>query len=547
MRKSKYVNSEMSSSPTGIESRNSGSDRRDDEWQQQRPRGQRGGSSPALKASEPSCTVEVPNSYAQGAKKWVENHWRGSQIKAHLDGWTDKSRETSRVLLRGAAAKKCARVLLTKVQKWSEQRKSSGAPKGTYKAASARTIRSLPMSTAKDALLMAKSGTPIKFHPLKKSSDESKFEFTLSGGSDEEMSAVFETAAVLADQMSRTIELPASCAGAAISRTAKDYQEQMGCKVDIGRTRYAKGDTIHYVYVLTDDPDELECVFDTLRHFATEVESENAELVRLYQTGKTVTLPWSVLKGNRWKARYTTHKFLPRDVLEKDRPKEGWVFVSFPDTTEGAACLKKARDLTKRHLKEAKSEGGAAAAEPKADVSAEDWYAARDRKAAQKGGGAKAPPSKKSFKSGGGFDGLEVDPERMDAVVVPKASKKAKSKGKGPRRMDFNYTVGSVQEETAADRLAAKREAELKKHLNEKAREEIIAEFTAKATTAGPNGAAWSKAAAMAPVVEKEVHDTLPVPRSFEKPARTASTESVEDWELAADDEEQKPLGGWDI
>tara|TARA_Y200000002_G_scaffold369466_1_gene363630 strand:- start:1955 stop:2362 length:408 start_codon:yes stop_codon:yes gene_type:complete len=135
----------------------------------------------------------------------------------------------------------------------------------------------------------------------------------------------------------------------------------------------------------------------------------------------------------------------------------------------------------------------------------------------------------------------------MDAVVVPKASKKAKSKGKGPRRMDFNYTVGSVQEETAADRLAAKREAELKKHLNEKAREEIIAEFTAKATTAGPNGAAWSKAAAMAPVVEKEVHDTLPVPRSFEKPARTASTESVEDWELAADDEEQKPLGGWDI
>ena len=544
----------MSSSPTGIESRNSGSDRRDDEWQQQRPRGQRGGSSPALKASEPSCTVEVPNSYALGAKKWVENHWRGSPIKAHLDGWTDSSRKTSRVLLRGADAKKCAGVLLTKVQKWSEQRKSSGAPKGTYKAASARTIRSLPMRTAKDALFMAKRGTQIKFHPVKKSSDESKFEFTLSGGSDEEMSAVFETAAVLADQMSRTIELPASCAGAAIKRASLDYQEQMGRPIDIGRTRYEKDDTSHHVYVLSNDLDEVEGVFATLRHFATEIEGENAELVRLYQADKYAKIPFHVLKKNRWKARYKTHKFLPRDVPEKDRPSEGWAFVTFPDTKEGAACLKKARDLTKRHLKEAKSGGGVAAAEPKAAVSAEDWYASRDRKVAQKGGGAKAPRAEESFKSGGGFDALEVDPERMDAVVVPKAkSKKAKSKDKGPRRMDFNYTVGSVQEETAADRLAAKREAELKKHLNEKAREEISAQFTAKATTAGPNGAAWSKAAAMAPVVEKEVQDTLPVPTSFIKPARTASTESVEDWELAADDDDsleshvQQPLGGWDI
>lgn len=541
----------MSSSPTGIELRNSGSDRRDDEWQQQRPRGQRGGSSPAHKSSEPSKTVEVPASYAQGAKKWVEKHYKGSSMKAHLDGWTDSSRKTSRVLLRGADAEKCAGLLRAKVKKWSEQSKSSGGPKGTYTAAGARTVFSLPGRTAKDALFKAKSGTPVVFHPVKKQADDGlTFQYTLSGGSAADRSAVQTLAASLAVQMSRTIELPASCAGAAISRTAKDYQEQMGYKVDIGRFRYAKGDTFHYVYVLTDDADESECVFATLRHFATEVEGENAELVRMYQTGKTVKIPWSVLKGNRWKARYATHKFLPREVPEKDRPQEGWAFVSFPDTTEGAACLKKARDLTKRHLKEAKSEGGDAKSKskskPKADVSAEDWYAARDRKAAQKGGGAKAPPSKKSFKSGGGFDGLEVDPERMDAVVVPKASKKAKSKGKGPRRLEVHYTVGSSPEETEADRMTEKREVELKKHLAEMSRKEIGAEFTAKATTAGPSGSAWSVTAAKAPPVEKEEHILLP-PTSFEKPSRTASTESVEDWELAADDEEQRPPGGWDM
>jgi hypothetical protein len=428
---------------------------------------------------------------------------------------------------------------------WSEQKKkSSGSSNGTYTAAGARTVFSLPGCSAKDALFKAKDGTPVKFHPVKMQAvDGSTFKFTLSGGSVEEQSAVHALATSLGVQMSRTIELPASYAGAAISRTAKDYQEQMSCHIDIGRHRFSKGDTCHKVYVLTDDLDEMEGVFATLRHFATEVEGENAELVRMYQTGKTAKIPWLVLKASRWKARFTIHKFLPREVPEKDRPQEGWAFVTFPDTKEGAACLKKARDLTKRHLKEAKSGGGAAATESKEAVSADVWYEARDRKAAQKGGGAKAS---KTFKSGGGFDGLEVDPERMDAVVVPKDSKKAKPKGKGPRRLEVHYTVCSEQEDTAAGRMSLKREAEIMKHLAETSRKELTDSFSATAATAKPSGSAWSAVASKAPSVEKEEHILL-APTSFEKPTHTASTESVEEWELAADVEEQRPLGGWDM
>jgi hypothetical protein len=107
-------------------------------------------------------------------------------MKAHLQGWVPGSdRKISRIRLVGVDAEKCAGMLVAKVKMWSEQKKkSSGSSNGTYTAAGARTVFSLPGCSAKDALFKAKDGTPVKFHPVKMQAvDGSTFKFTLSGGS----------------------------------------------------------------------------------------------------------------------------------------------------------------------------------------------------------------------------------------------------------------------------------------------------------------------------------------------------------------------------
>ena len=105
--------------------------------------------------------------------------------------------------------------------------------------------------------------------------------------------------------------------------------------------------------------------------------------------------------------------------------------------------MKKARDLTKRYLdkqsEEAKSGGSAAkksSSPPKADVSAEDYFATKAKSKGKteeikKSEVAEAPAEEKVFKSGGMFDALadeaDVDPARTEETVVPKAKKSPKT------------------------------------------------------------------------------------------------------------------------
>ena len=533
----------------------------DGEWKE--IRGQRKGGSPsasgdsrASKSTVPTKVIVVPSGQAPGAVSWVRKYWKGSKMEAHLKGWNDKGRKTSKILLVGEDAEKCGEVLLVKVKNWSEQKGKVAS--GTYTSPSARPVHTLSASptVGKSALYKAKDGSPVKFHPAKVQDESSKtFKFSLSGGSKSQQEAVLATATELAHQMSCVVRLPAPVAGLAIKMTQQDYKDNTGGSIDIERHRYQKGDEFHYVYVLSSDEVLVEALHGALEHFAAEVSAKNDEFLRKYQAGKFALVPEKeVLKKQRWNDRYTITKtkFLPAGVAKEHHPKEGFAFVMFPDTEKGAKCLKKARDLTKRYLdkksEEAKSGGSAAkktSSPPKAPVSAADYYAARDAAkakgktvATQKGGGAKAPAPEVEFRSGGMFDALadeaEVDPTRTEATVVPKGKKSPTT----VKKLVVTYNVGSTPE-TVRDRTLKKREDTEKMLLAEAAREECSAQFVEAAVTAAPMGSAWSAMAKKAPEVKKVEQVELPTPVSVvtkqTKTVNPVETGEDEEWQVQED------------
>ena len=538
----------------------------DGEWKE--IRGQRKGGSPsasgdsrASKSTVPTKVIVVPSGQALGAVSWIRKYWKGSKMEAHLKGWNDKGRKTSKILLVGAEAEKCGKVLLTKVKNWSEQKGKVAS--GTYTSPSARPVHTLSASptVGKSALYKAKDGSPVKFHPAKVQDESSKtFKFSLSGGSKSQQEAVLATATELAHQMSCVVRLPAPVAGLAIKMTQQDYKDNTGGSIDIERHRYQKGDKIHYVYVLSSDEVLVEALHGALEHFAAEVSAKNDEFLRKYQAGKFALVPEKeVLKKQRWNDRYTITKtkFLPAGVAKEHHPKEGFAFVMFPDTEKGAKCLKKARDLTKRHLdkkKEAKSGGSAAkktSSPPKAPVSAADYYAARDAAkakgktvATQKGGGAKAPAPEVEFRSGGMFDALadeaEVDPTRTEATVVPKGKKSPTT----VKKLVVTYNVGSTPE-TVRDRTQEKRDRVEKEILAEAAREECSAQFAEVAKTAAPMGSKWSAMAKKAPVEKKVEQVELPAPVAFlpkhPKKVETVGPVEEEEWQVQEDGDHWTP------
>ena len=550
----------------------------DDEWQQQKPRRQPGGGSPPApggsRAKKSTKEIVVPAGLAHGAVSWVQNKYKGSEMKAYLKGWTDnRSKRFSRILLVGDDAEKCARLLLPRVKNWSEQKQ--GKRKGTtgaYVAPGARVVMTLEASpsVAKYALIEAIHGSPVRFHPEKEQDKGGKtFKFSLSGGSKEQQQAVQVTATELAHQMSCYVRVPASAAGLAIQLTQRDFEEHTGCTVHFGRHRFKKGDEFHNVYVLSSDEGLVEKLHGALLHFAGEVCKKNAVFLRMYREGKfALVLEKEVLKKHRWSERYTITKpkFLPEEVAAEHHPRDGFAFVTFPDNEKGSKCLKKARDLTKRYLdkqsEEAKSGGGAAAevpsSPPKAFVSAEDYFAAKAKSkgktegedTTQEGGGAKAPPTAEVvvFRTGGMFDLLaeeaEVDPSRTEEIVVPK--KKAK-KSLETKDVEMCFVYASAPEMTVRESVQERREAEEKKIHDEKARKEISAKFASAAKTAAPMSATWSAMAKKAPEVKKVEQVELPAPVAFvPKQSKKVTGEEVpeedeEEWEIA----EEECLGGW--
>lgn len=556
-----HKNGSQFNTETGATSTGNG----DGEWQE--IRSQRKGGSPsesgdsrASKSTVPTRVIVVPSGQAPGAVSWVRKYWKGPKMEAHLKGWNDKGRKTSKILLKGAEADKCGEVLLAKVKNWSEQ-KGKGAS-GTYTSPGARPVHTLSASptVGKSALFKAKDGSPVKFHPAKVQDESCKtFKFSLSGGSKSQQEAVLATATELAHQMSCIVRLPAPVAGLAIKMTQQDYKENTGGSIDIERLRYTKDDEFHYAYVLSSDEVLVKALHGALAHFAAEVSAKNAEFLRMYHEGKfALVLEKEVLKKQqRWSARYTITKpkFLPAGVAKKHHPPEGFVFVMFPDNEKGAKCLKKARDLTKRYLdkqsEEAKSGGSAAkkpSSPPKADVSAEDYFATKAKSKGKteeikKSEVAEAPAEEKVFKSGGMFDALadeaDVDPARTVETVVPKAKKSPKT----VKKLLVTYTVGSTPE-TVRERTQEKRDRVEKEILAEAARQECSAQFAEVAKTAAPMGSKWSAMAAKAKVEKKVEQVELPAPVAV-LPKHPKKVETVEEdgdnWEFA--DEEQ--LGGW--
>lgn len=559
----------------------------DEGWQQQRQPRQRKGGSPsasggsrATKSTVPSLVLVVPSGQAQGAVSWVRKHWKGAPMQAHLKGWTDSRKTLSKILLEGAEAEKCAKLLVAKVKNWSEQKQGRKGTKGSYVAPGARTVHTLSVFplVGKSALFKAKDGSAVHFTPAKEQDSSGKtFKFSLSGGSKEQQEAVLATATELAHQMACVVRLPASVAGFAVKRAQKDYEENTGSTIDIERHRYQKEDEFHYAYVLSSDEVLVESLHGALVHFAEEISAKNAEFLRMYLSGKfALVLEKEVLKDHkqRWSERYTITKprFLPKEVAEKHHPKEGFVFVMFPDTEKGSKCLKKARDLTKRHLdkkKEAKSGGAAAkktSSPPKAPVSAADYYVARDAAkakgktvATQKGGGAKAPAPKVVFRTGGGFDALadeaEVDPTRTEATVVPTEKKSPKTSKKV---IAVEYSVGPTLDETVRDRTLKKREDTEKFLLAETAREECSAQFAEAAVTAAPMGSVWSAMAKKEPEVKKVEQDELPTPATVVcKQTKTVKSTEEEKWQVKEDYDHWTPpstpvgfdeeTGGWNM
>jgi len=531
----------------------------DGEWKE--IRGQRKGGSPsasgdsrASKSTVPTKVIVVPSGQAPGAVSWVRKYWKGSKMEAHLKGWNDKGRKTSKILLVGAEADKCGKVLLAKVKNWSEQKGKVAS--GTYTSPSARPVHTLIASqtVGKSALFKAKDGSPVKFHPAKVQDESSKtFKFSLSGGSKSQQEAVLATATELAHQMSCVVRLPAPVAGLAIKMTQQDYKDNTGGSIDIERHRYTKDDEFHYAYVLSSDEGLVEALHGALEHFAAEVSAKNAEFLRKYQAGKFALVPEKeVLKKQRWNDRYTITKtkFLPAGVAKEHHPKEGFAFVMFPDTEKGAKCLKKARDLTKRYLdkksEEAKSGGSAAkktSSPPKAYVSAEDYFATKAKSKGKteeikKSEVAEAPAEEKVFKSGGMFDGLaeeaDVDPARTEATVVPKGKKSPKT----VKKLVVTYNVGSTPE-TVRERTQEKRDRVEKEILAEAAREECSAQFAEVAKTAAPMGSAWSAMAAKAKVEKKVEQVELPAPVAFlskhPKKVETVGPVEEEQWQVQED------------
>ena len=550
-----HTNGSQFITETGASSTGNG----DGEWQE--IRSQRKGGSPsasgdsrASKSTVPTRVIVVPSGQAPGAVSWVRKYWKGPKMEAHLKGWNDKGRKTSKILLKGAEADKCGEVLLAKVKNWSEQ-KGKGAS-GTYTSPGARPVHTLSASptVGKSALFKAKDGSPVKFHPAKVQDESCKtFKFSLSGGSKSQQEAVLATATELAHQMSCIVRLPAPVAGLAIKMTQQDYKENTGGSIDIERHRYTKDDEFHCAYVLSSDEVLVEALHGALAHFAAEVSAKNAEFLRKYHAGKFALVPEKeVLKKQRWNDRYTITKtkFLPEGVAKEHHPKEGFVFVMFPDTEKGAKCLKKARDLTKRYLdkqsEEAKSGGSAAkksSSPPKADVSAEDYFATKAKSKGKteeikKSEVAEAPAEEKVFKSGGMFDALadeaDVDPARTEETVVPKAKKSPKT----VKKLLVTYTVGSTPE-TARERTQEKRDRVEKEILAEAAREECSAQFAEVAKTAAPMGSEWSAVAKKEPVEKKVEQVELPTPVAFlpkhPKKVETVGPVEEEQWQIQED------------
>ena len=97
----------------------------DDGWQQQRRRGQQKGGSPSVSGSSratKSTEIVVPVGQTKGVVSWVGNKWdssRGGAVTAHLNGWTDKRKTLSKIVLKGPGAEKCAAVLMPMVKTWS--------------------------------------------------------------------------------------------------------------------------------------------------------------------------------------------------------------------------------------------------------------------------------------------------------------------------------------------------------------------------------------------------------------------------------------------
>lgn len=531
----------------------------DEGWQQQRhPRQRKGGSpsasgdSRATKSTVPTKVLVVPEKYAKGGVSWVRNLWKGSPMEAHLKGYTDSRKTLSRILLVGAEAEKCALLLVAKVKNWSEQKqeKRRGATGAAYVSPGARIFYTLDASPdlGKSALMMARDGSAVHF-----TEEEGKggktFKFSLAGGSKEQQEAVVATATELVHQMSRELVLKPAYAGLAIAKAKTDYKDQTGEEIDIKCHYYRKGES-RRAFVLSSNGGVVDAVLDALRHYAEEISAEQAEFLRMYLAGKFALVPMmEVLKKQHWSDRFTIHKskHLPSEVAEKHRPKDGdgFVFVMFPDTEKGFKCLKKARELTKRHLdekkEEAKSGGGAAkkSSPPKTAVSAVDYFTEKAKGETTKGCKAKV------FRSRGRFDVLAdeagVDPTRTATIVVPTEKKSPK----GPQRVRVEYSVGLTPDDTVRDRTQKKRKCKELKFLSETARKECSEQFVKAAKTAAPQGSAWSAMAKKAPEVKKVEQDELPTPVTVvckqTKTVKPVKSTEEEKWQVEEDYDHWNP------
>ena len=123
-----HTNGSQFITETGASSTGNG----DGEWQEIRSQRKGGsssesGDSRASKSTVPTRVIVVPSGQAPGAVSWVRKYWKGPKMEAHLRGWNDKGRKTSKILLMGAEADKCGEVL-TKVKNWSLKGKVPLAP-----------------------------------------------------------------------------------------------------------------------------------------------------------------------------------------------------------------------------------------------------------------------------------------------------------------------------------------------------------------------------------------------------------------------------------
>lgn len=552
-------------------------------WSTVAPKSQRGGSSPAL-------THEIPARCVTDAKRWVEHPdptkgFRGPQMTMHLRGWkkgTRVKRDTSLFVLEGGTAadrKRCYGLIEHRVKTvWSKQggarrvaaRGTSVSQPGTYVSMRAQTRHTGPSAVLKKALFDAIKGTEVRFDLLgiKEGSPELT-EYTLSRGTPTERAAVVEQVTLLSEAFSTTYEVPAGFAGGALKKAKKQFVKATSIEFDYkkcGWTDSSKATALYCVVGLCSD--DREAFADDVDYFAHQLAEETAELIKRYQAGATVKVPWAILKGQRWKQRYTTHYFRPEEIPKEDWTEDKeWTVASVP-VEHGAAFIKKVKDLmgrdkgakTKSTRSQSPSGGAAEVVATSPPPMSFEAYQAKlkvekeERRAARVAKSAPAPSQPlsvsddedTSFASGGGFDALgAIDPDRTGETVKP--SKRALKRQAKQEAADKEATEQAAQQaateeleqtlmkrgcvvvphseltflrcerqETAEDRQHQRLEISKQKFIKEQARCDLAARYASVEVLAKvPRVGKWAKMAAKDPkVVEVELQMLLPT-KSF--------------------------------